>query len=116
MAEKRPVIRVVNATEAKNRFGELIQRAYLRDEHLIIKRGGIPVVAIVPMADYERLINTEALPAEVTEEVSVSTKEERARQRLLRLLERVHRKLPDVPEEEAQKDIEEAIQAVRAGK
>lgn len=112
---KKTRIRVINATEAKNRFGAIIQRAYLREEHLIIKRGGIPVVAIVPMADYERLIPPEELPPEITEEVSVSTKEERARQRLLKLLERVHQKMPDVPEEEAQRDIEEAIRALRAG-
>lgn len=115
MAKKRPMVRVINATEAKNRFGEMIQRAYLQDEHLIIKRGGIPVVAIVPMADYERLIKPDELPTEVAHEVSVSTREEQARRRLLKLLERVHQKMPDVPEEEAQEDIEEAIRAVRAG-
>src|SRR3989339_518349 len=103
------MVRIVNATEAKNRFGELIKHAYLEDEHLIVKRGGIPVVAIVPMADYERLISSEDLPAEVAQEVRASTKQERARRRLLTYLNEVHQKMPAVSEEEADRDIQEAI-------
>jgi prevent-host-death family protein len=110
------MIKVVNATEVKNRFGELIKRAYLNEEHLIVKRGGIPVVAIVPMADYERLITPDQAPSDITKAVAISKKQELARRRLLTLLEEVHQKMPDVPEEEANRDIQEAIQAVRARK
>lgn len=39
---------------------------------------------------------------------------EAARRRLVDLLDQVHSKTPDVPEEEATLDIQEAIQAVRA--
>lgn len=35
--------------------------------------------------------------------------------RLIELLEEMHAKMPDVPEEDAQKDIEEAIAAIRNG-
>jgi len=56
MAEK-PTVTLVDATEAKNRFGAIIRRAYLQEEHLIVRRDGIPVVAIIPVQDYERLIN-----------------------------------------------------------
>ena len=116
LLEKRnATVRIVNATEAKNRFGEMIGRAYLEYEHLIVKRGGIPMVAIVPMADYERLITPEELPAEIAQEVRTSTKQERARRRLLTFLKEVHQKMPDVSEEEADQDIQQAIQAVRAG-
>ena len=109
------MIKVVTATEAKNRFGELIKGAYLRDEHLIVKRGGIPVVAIVPMADYERLINTEDLPEEEAALIERSGKEVRARARLAEFLAQAHAEVPRVPEEEAERDIEEAVRAVRRG-
>ena len=114
MRKKKPNVRVVNATEAKNRFGEIIKRAYLGEEHLIIKRGGIPVVAIVPMSDYEKLITLEELPAGVVEDVTTSGKEEAARKRLIKFLDKVHSKTPKVSEEEANLDIQEAIQSARA--
>ena len=112
--KKKPRVRVVTATEAKNRFGELIKAAYLREEHLIVKRDGIPVVAIVPIADYERLVDTEELPTEVAIEVNTSIKEERAGSRLLEFLSQAQADLPEVPEEEAERDIAKAIRIVRS--
>lgn len=106
------MIKIVNATEAKNRFGTIIQQAYLKGQHLIIKRGDIPVVAIVPMSDYERLLPNDNIP----QEISHSIKEEQARRRLLKLLDEVQDKAPDVSEKEANQDIEEAIKAVRSHK
>lgn len=113
MEKKKRMVRVVTATQAKNRFGEVIKRAYLDDEHLIIERGGIPVAAIVPMADYERLVSADELPEEVAQAVNTSAKEELARQRLLDFLEHVHEKTPAIPEDEAELDIQEAVEVVR---
>lgn len=45
-----------SATEARNRFGDVIRIAYRGQEHLIVERAGIPVVAIVPFSDYEQLL------------------------------------------------------------
>ncbi|MEW5986853.1 MAG: type II toxin-antitoxin system Phd/YefM family antitoxin [Chloroflexota bacterium] len=114
MVTKKPTVTVVNATEAKNRFGEMIKRAYLTEEHLIIKRGGIPVVAIVPMVDYERLIPAENLPADVAEAVEQSTRQERARRRFLEYLAEAHQRTPLVAEEEVEQDIQKALREVRA--
>ena len=111
---KRPIVKVVTATEAKNRFGELIKGAYLREEHLIVKRDGIPVVAIVPMADYERLVSAGELPPEVAQEVAASSKAMQARSELVAFLEQVHAKVPNVPEAEVERDIAEAVRAVRS--
>ena len=71
---------------------------------------GIPVVAIVPIADYERLITPEVLPDEVARVVVTSTREELARRNLLAFLEKVHAKTPEVEEE---KGIRRAARAVR---
>lgn len=111
--KQRPRVKVVTATEAKNRFGELIKGAYLREEHLIVKRDGIPVVAIIPMAAYAQLAGTEALPAELAQEVAISSAELEARIQLGALLADVHAKVPAVPEDEAEQDIAAAVQAVR---
>ncbi len=111
--KNKPTVRIVTATEAKNRFGEMIQNAYLRDEHLIVQRAGIPVVAIVPMQDYERLIAGDELPNTVIQEVARGAKAADARTRLRAFLAEAHRQLPDVPEAEVDQDIQQAIQAVR---
>jgi prevent-host-death family protein len=42
----------ITATEAKNRFGEVIRRVYRDGETLIVERSGLPVVAIVPVQEY----------------------------------------------------------------
>ena len=110
---KKPLVRVVTATEAKNRFGELIKSAYLRQEHLIVKRDGIPVVAIVPIADYAELINSDGLTEELADEVAWSGKLVQARTGLAHFLDQAHANLPEVGEDEAALDIEEAIRGVR---
>ena len=48
--------RVVNATEARVHFGELLRRVRERDETVVVERGGIPQVVVVSIADYERLV------------------------------------------------------------
>lgn len=110
----KPTITIVNATEAQNRFGEMIRRAYMDEEHLIVKRGGIPVVAIVPMSDYQRLIGDQQIPDNVTQVVASGTNQEVARRQFLEYLERAHHETPAVPEEEAERDIQDAVRAVRA--
>ena len=52
-------IATISATEAKNRFGDVIRRAYRGQEHIIVERGGIPVVAILPISDYEQFLTKE---------------------------------------------------------
>ena len=111
--KNKPAVRMVTATEAKNRFGEMIQNAYLRDEHLIVQRSGIPVVAIVPIQDYERLVASDELPDEVAQAVTHGAKAAHARTRLRAFLAEAHRQLPDVPEVEVDQDIQQAIKTVR---
>lgn len=48
--------RTVSATEARAHFGRVIQRACEDDEHVIVKRDGIPVIAILSISEYHRLI------------------------------------------------------------
>ena len=42
----------VSSTEAQTHFGALIRRVYKDGEHIIVERDGLPVVVIMPIADY----------------------------------------------------------------
>ena len=111
-------IATISATEAKNRFGDVIRRAYRGQEHIIVERGGIPVVAILPISDYEQFLTKEQPDAieTVGADVSIASAQNQAGNRLMEFLDEMHAQMPDVPEEQVQKDIEEAIAAVRAEK
>ena len=47
--------RTMSATEARVHFGELLRRVAEHGERVVVERGGKPLVAVVPLADYERL-------------------------------------------------------------
>ncbi len=48
--------RVLNATEARVHFGELLRRVAERDETVVVERGGIPQAVVMSVADYHRLM------------------------------------------------------------
>ena len=52
---RKPMMSVVNATEARQNFGKIISRAYSGQEHLVIEKNGLPVVVVLSVQDYERL-------------------------------------------------------------
>jgi prevent-host-death family protein len=48
--------RVVSATEARIRFGELMRQAVENHETIIVERGGRSHVVVISMEEYERLL------------------------------------------------------------
>jgi prevent-host-death family protein len=111
---KSPNVRTVSATEAKNKFGEIIKRAYAADEHLIVEKSGIPVVAIIPTADYRQLVASPAT-IEIAQPVADERRKAQARRDLADFLERVHATMPAVEdEEEAERFIQSVVDEVRA--
>jgi prevent-host-death family protein len=111
LPQKR-IVRIVNATEAKTRFGEMIKRAYSNDEHLVVKKSGIPVVVIVPIQDYEQLVRQDELPSEAAAEIAQSTQAAASRVRLRSFLAETSLQMPDVAEVEVEQDIQEAVEAI----
>lgn len=93
----------IAATEAKNKFGEVLRRTQLEAQHFIIERDGIPVAAVVPLQDYQRLV------AATTAEVENSARRTEAAAALREFLAEVHARMPDVPEEEVEADVNGAI-------
>ncbi len=97
-----PTVRTVSATEAKSRFGEMLRRAYAGDEHLIVEKGGIAVVAIIPVSDYQQLLDASTTPPEVAQQVATASQRERANRQLREALAQVHARTPKQNEEEAE--------------
>lgn len=56
MKSATPTQRTVSATEARAHFGQVIQNAYESNEHVIVERDGIPVIVMLPISEYHRLI------------------------------------------------------------
>lgn len=48
--------RVVSATEARIRFGELMRQVVENQEHIIVERGGKSHVVVISIDEYERLL------------------------------------------------------------
>ncbi len=108
----KPKVRVVTATEAKNKFGEMIKHAYASDEHLIVEKSGIPVVAIIPIADYEQLVPEAEV--ELANRVAAASRREEASRKLGELLERRYAESEDIDEEEAERFINDVVTKMRA--
>ncbi len=56
MRSAMPIQRAVSATEARAHFGQVVQNVCEGNEHVIVERDGIPVIAILPISEYHRLI------------------------------------------------------------
>lgn len=84
---------VMGAREARQRFADLLGRVGYGGEVAIVERSGKPMVALIPIEVYEQLVVE--------------------REARFQVLERLRSKLPEIPEEEVESDVSQAIDAVR---
>jgi prevent-host-death family protein len=89
------MVKKVTAIQARKNLGELLEEVYYRGDQYIIERAGKPMAAIVPLWQLEAWLSRREAFFGTVDEV-------RARQGAV---------APEVVEQ----DIQEAIQAVRAG-
>lgn len=61
MVQKKPTLSKINATEARQNFGKVIQRAYSGGEHLVVEKNDLPVVVILSVNEYEQMRQNAAL-------------------------------------------------------
>ena len=113
MSAHRPKVALVDATEAKNRFGALIKRAYEHEEHLIVRRGGLPVVAIIPVQDYEQLVSAAAQGYAAPRVGGGGLRGPPPRVRLRDFLAAAHGPQPAAPLAAVEQDVDAAVKAVR---
>lgn len=88
--------REVSAMEARQKFGELLDEIYYRDEQVIIKRADKPMAALISIQSYQQFL--------------------KQRNKDFSVLDRVWAKNPILPEEEVEHDIAVAISEVRSEK
>lgn len=54
---------VAGATEVRNHFGRILNQVFRSQEPLIVEKGGIPVAALISMAEYEQFRRWQATQA-----------------------------------------------------
>lgn len=132
--------RKVNALQLRRNLGELMNEVFYRGERFLIERQGTPVAALVPVEELQQLeTREERLMALIEEELRQSPEataeeiaervgklvgkagegqvrrvvQEQGRRKRFAVYERVKRRAKEVPEEELDRAIEEAVAAVR---
>lgn len=85
--------RIVGSREARNQFSQLLGEVHFGHQTVIVSRSGRPMVAMISIEEYQRLI------AE--------------REARFEILDEIRRQMPAVPVEEVEEDVAEAIAAVR---
>ena len=76
----------IPVSQARQRFGELINQVYKRQVRVIVEKSGIPVIALVSLSDLERWLHQELELKPMGQETSTArppTKEELARREAL---------------------------------
>jgi prevent-host-death family protein len=88
-----PGTKIISAVKARVHLGEIMRQAFKQGARFIVEKSGIPTVAIINATEYRRL---------------VEEKEER-----FNIIDQIRAKLPDLSEKSIEKDVSQAIKAVR---
>lgn len=90
-------IEIVKASEARQHFAQLINRVYRQHSRVIVEKSGIPVAAVVSLADLERL-----------------TCDNATLMKRMAMLEEMRAPFRDVPSQEIEIELDRALREVRA--
>jgi prevent-host-death family protein len=71
-------MQTVPASLARQKLGELVNRVYRRQARIIVEKSGIPVAALVSLADLERCIRLSPEPDTGPSEVMMMSSQEKA--------------------------------------
>ena len=96
MAEREPMTRTINVTEARQKWSELLNKVFRSRSRFIVEKSGIPVAAIISAQDLERFNRWEA-----------------RRQERFKVLEEMGEPFKDVPPEEIEREVTKALTEVR---
>lgn len=56
MPVEKPMRVTIRSTDVQRKFGDVVKRAASGQEHIIVERDGLPVIAIISMAEYDAFI------------------------------------------------------------
>ena len=79
--------------EARNHLSQILGEVHFGKEVFIIERSGKPMVAVISVDEYERIVA--------------------ARQERFQVLTDIRKRVPDLSEEEVAQDVADAIAAIR---
>lgn len=85
---------VIGAREARRHFADLLGKVGYGGEVAIVEKSGKPMVAVIPVEVYEQLI------AE--------------REARFQILDRIRERTSEIPPEEVEQDVTQAIEAIRS--
>jgi len=88
------VKKTVGAVEARQKFGEILDGVFYRDDEVVIKRAGKVMGVIVPLSRYQAI--------------------EAKRQRLVKIIAEIHEHNKGVPYDVIKTDVDAAVAEVRS--
>ena len=88
------MVKYVGAREARSNFAQLLGEVHYGGQTVVVKRSGRPMVAIIPVQEYRRVVSE--------------------REARFQILDEIRSRMPNIPAEEVERDVTEAIAAVRA--
>lgn len=120
---KKPVTETMSVSESRKQYSEILNRVYREGDQVIIEKNGIPVAAIVPVSavrgtdpgeDRRQRLLGKLAEADM-ESGSLTTEElEREEAEAIEILERIQSGFKGIPEDELEREIEQAIAEVEA--
>jgi|SRR5918999_4398856 prevent-host-death family protein len=88
--------KIIKASVARQQFSKLLNDVFREENRVVVEKSGIPVVAIIPAKDLERLTRLEA-----------------ERDKDFAILDEMREAFKDVPSEEIEREVARAISEVR---
>lgn len=91
------MLKKISAMKASRLFGQVMDDVFLKEDDYIVERSGKPLVAIVPLNKYEWM----------------KREKERAGNAFFKMVDDIRETTKDIPLEELESAIDEAVNAVR---
>jgi prevent-host-death family protein len=88
------MVKYVGAREARSNFAQILGEVHYGGQTVIVNRSGRPMVAMIPVQEYQRIVSE--------------------RETRFQILDNIRSRMPNVPIEEVEQDVAEAVAAVRA--
>jgi prevent-host-death family protein len=86
--------KIISAMKARQNLGQLLEEAFYRGEKFVIKRGNKPMAVLIPINEYEQF--------------------KRQRNEDFSIYDEIWELNRDIPMEEIERDVQEAVEEVRA--
>ena len=94
MAKSHSLIKKVNALKVRQQLGKLLEEVFYHDDQFVIERAGKPMAAVIPVWQLEEW--------------------QKRRERFFAAVDEVHQRNQKVKADIIERDVEDALHAVRA--